>query len=103
MGKKHANALLRATMEKFKIGLPRFNRMTKMRASYCLTALKAGEDLIRDAAKLTMPLWVCHAEDDEMTDFAGSVALMGAATSTDDKTLVTEGLAGADHNIVEAD
>ena len=103
VGKKHTNVMSRATTEEFKIGLPRFNRRTNMRASYCTTALRAGEDAIRDAPKLTMPLWVCHAEDDEMTDFAGSVALIGAATSTNDKMLVTEGLAGADHNIVEAD
>ena len=47
-------------------------------------------------------LTVVHSPDDQFTDFAGSEALLAAATGTADTVFVTD-LDGADHNVVEAD
>ena len=99
---KHINPESMATAEEFVIGLPRYNQPSKMRARYASEGLRVGEAAIDNASRLTMPLWIAHAPDDEFTDYDGSVALMAAATSTDDKVLIDD-LAGADHNVVEAD
>ena len=91
-----------ATREEFKLGLPRFNQPSKMRAKYCSEGLRAGEKAVDDASKLMAPLWIAHAPEDDFTDYAGTVALMAAATNVTDKLLVDD-LSASDHNVVEAD
>ncbi|KAL1529677.1 hypothetical protein AB1Y20_000617 [Prymnesium parvum] len=101
VGAKHINPDSAAVAEEFLLGLPRYNQPARMRARYCAEGLRAGELAIAQAHKLTMPLYIIHARDDEMTDYAGSEALMAAAASKN-KVLIND-LEGADHQIVEAD
>ena len=58
----------------------------KLSIRLALSVLEAGEEVLRDASLLQIPLWIGHGQEDKITDPSGSVEFFRQARS-EDKTL----------------
>lgn len=89
-----------AHAEEVAVGLPIFN-CGNLRARYAEHGLAFGEKALLGASKVTQPLLLLHAKDDDFADFKGSQLLLQGASSLD-KTLLDD-LDGHGHGLIRAD
>lgn len=86
--------------EEIDVGRPAFHT-GKLRTRYAEHGIAFGERAVSRAGRITHPLLILHAKDDEFADYLGAELLMAAAATTD-KTLIDD-LDGFGHGLTACD